>query len=174
MTKETTHYSREDFNLYNPLIAAIIAAHVYDYIYGSKAVQQLELEGVSKKNIEYIKGTRMRTNGLTFLQSEWFVELVSDKIDAEYIVGKCDQAIASKKYGTVKRRLDSGKTKEYKYVFCFETLTEDELEAFKEILDKDEYKKLERKFKNNVPIKKNIAQRMSAWAERLVLNALNY
>ena len=44
----------------------------------------------------------------------------------------------------------------------------------KGVLDKDEYKKLERKFKNNVPIKKNIAQRMSAWAERLVLNTLNY
>ncbi len=155
-----------------PFIAAIIAAHVYDYVYGAKAMQQITKEGGKTTSKEYILCSRMKSEALKFFKSDWFIELTSGKVDGEYLIEKCEQAVALEKYGTIKRATASGRMKEYKYVFCFETLTAAELEAFKDVLEEPEYKKLEMKFKHNVQIKKNIAQRMSTWAEKLIINTL--
>ena len=156
----------------NPFIGAIIAANVYDYVYGSKAMQILERSNASKTSAEYVKCSRMKAEALKFFKSDWFVTLTSGKITADYIIEKCNQAIALDKYGTIRATTKSGRVKDYKYVFCFETLTETELAGFKEILNEEEYKKLESKFKRNIPIKKNIATRMADWAETMVINNL--
>lgn len=171
MIKEKTQRIHEEADL-APFIAALIASNVYDYVYGSKAIQQIKKESEDTTSREYVTHSRMKNEALSFFKSGWFTELTLNKVDAEYLIEKCDQAVALEKYGTIKRKLDSGKTKQYKYVFCFETLTEDELKAFKGVLDKEDYKKLETKFKNNIPVKKNIALRMFTWAERLVLDTL--
>lgn len=164
--------TKEDFNLYNPLIAGIISASVYDYIYASKGLKILEKEGANVKSREFVKLQQMKVKSETFLKSDWFKEITSHQVSAEYLIETCDKAVALEKYGTIKKAIKNNKQKEYKYVFCLELITAEELAGLKGVVDKKEYARLEYNFKHNIPTKKNIAQHVSARAEKLILDIL--